>query len=75
MLFALWASLFELRPRPNTSGALEDLRFCVVKGSNPSSLFELRTDRIKYYDVTPGALTLKPSGVCNVGDVLLHISH
>ncbi|MGD9325181.1 MAG: hypothetical protein PVH85_01380 [Desulfobacterales bacterium] len=65
MLFTLWTSLFELRP--NMSGTPEDFRFCVVKGSNQASLFELRPDRVKYYDVTLDALTLKPSDVCNVG--------
>jgi hypothetical protein len=32
-----------------------------------TSLFELRPNREKYYDVTLDALTLKPSDVCNVG--------
>jgi hypothetical protein len=32
-----------------------------------TSLFELRPNRVKYYDVTLDALTLKPSDVCNVG--------
>ena len=66
MLFTLWASLFELRP--NTSGTPEDFSFCVVKDSNQSSLFELRPDRVKHYDVTLDALNLKPSDVCNVGE-------
>ncbi len=65
MLFTLWASLFELRP--NRSGTPEDFRFCVVKDSNQSSLFELRPDRVRYYDVTLYALTLKPSDVCTLG--------
>ncbi len=53
-------------------GTPEDFRFCVVKGSNQSSLFELRPDRVKHYDVTLDALTLKPSDVCNVGVNMRH---
>jgi hypothetical protein len=38
--------------RPNTSGKPEDFRSCVAEGSNQSSLFELRPDRVKNYDFT-----------------------
>jgi len=34
------------------SGKPEDFRFCVAEGSNQSSLFELRPDRVKNYDFT-----------------------
>ena len=54
-------------PRSGPSGKPEDFRFCVAEGSNQSSLFELRPDRVKNYVFTLRRLTLKPSGFCNVG--------
>ncbi len=38
------------------SGKPEDFRFCVAEGSNQSSLFELRPDKVKNYDFPLGRL-------------------
>ena len=41
-----FAMLFTLAGKPENS------RFCVAEGSNQSSLFELRPDKVKNYDFT-----------------------
>ena len=58
------------------SGEPEAFIFCVAKGSNQSSLFELRPDRVKNYDVALRSAfggPMKASDSCKIQVCIIYL--